>query len=90
VGVPADQARHPTPLCQVHQDIQHGVLDSAVQDRQLINHVSIRQAPASSRQMTTLIMPLSPKRSLKRTCRVWAAASCSCGDLGSVRRRVVS
>ncbi len=45
--------------------------------RQLINHVSIHQSGPSGLQMTTLIMPLSPKRSTSRICNVSPTGDCS-------------
>jgi len=50
-----------------HQLLQHGLLDPPSRTRQLMSQVSICQAFASRRQMITLIMPLSPNVSARRT-----------------------
>jgi len=49
---------------------QHHILDHAAEDAALISQVSTSQTPAApGRQMKTLIMPLSLKVSVRRTCR---------------------
>src|ERR1700722_17922190 len=59
--------------------------------RQLINHMSLSQTPVSpGRQMTTLIIPLSPNMSARLTCRVKTFGSFSGTHTSrSLYRRVV-